>query len=253
MVKGSEKSIDLPALKISNLTKAYGKKVIIKDIDLAVRKGEVFGYIGRNGTGKSTTISCIVGLKPFKEGQILIDGKDIKADSIAAKKLLGYVPSEPACYEMMTGWEYLSFVGSAFGLHTKEIEPRLQHLISEFDFNPEDLNRKIGLYSLGMKQKMSLIAALVHDPLLLVLDEPTIGLDALATQALIRLILERKSLGRSTFITSHSIDLVGKVCDRVAILKDAKIVRIVDLQGGDTVQSLQEAFASLCRPEKERV
>ena len=196
-----------PALAISELTKAYGKQVVIRDLNLTVERGEVFGFIGRNGTGKSTTIGCMVGLKPFKKGRILIGGHDIQQDTIEAKKLLGYVPSEPACYEMMTGREFL--------------------------------------------QKISLMSALVHDPLLWVLDEPTIGLDAPATAELAHTLRQQAKEGRSVFITSHSIEFVARCCDRVAILAQENVARIVDLRGGETFADLKLAYDTICLNRSE--
>ena len=240
-----------PALAISELTKAYGKQVVIRDLNLTVERGEVFGFIGRNGTGKSTTIGCMVGLKPFKKGRILIGGHDIQQDTIEAKKLLGYVPSEPSCYEMMTGREFLSFIASAFGLTAEAFDTRIQELVARFDFNPVDLDRRIGHYSLGMKQKISLMSALVHDPLLWVLDEPTIGLDAPATAELAHTLRQQAKEGRSVFITSHSIEFVARCCDRVAILAQENVARIVDLRGGETFADLKLAYDTICLNRSE--
>lgn len=247
--ENTERSI--PALSIVGLTKSYGKQVVVKDLDITVQRGEIFGFIGRNGTGKSTTIGCMVGLKPFREGRILIDGKDIRLDAVNAKLQIGYAPSEPACYEMMTGREFLSFTASAFRMKSKEFSERVDTLSEMFEFVSYDLDRKIGQYSLGMKQKISLMASLIHDPLLWVLDEPTIGLDAPATRTLAEVIKSRKKIGKSVFITSHSIEFVGTICDRVAILKDMGIARVVDLKGGETFDDLQEAYDTICLGKRE--
>lgn len=215
-------------LEIKDLFKSYGKKDVLKGLNLKVKKGEVYGFIGRNGIGKSTTIDCIVGLKEADSGDILILGKDVKRQSVETKMLFGYVPSEPITYEMMTGNEYLQFIGSAYGMLQKSFKANYEFLVKKFKMNTIDLNRKISEYSHGMKQKICLMASLIHNPKLWILDEPTVGLDIMIYEVLLKMIKDFASFGKTVFITSHNIDLVSKICDKVAIVNDGKVVQLID-------------------------
>lgn len=215
-------------IEIKDLFKSYGKKDVLKGLNLKVKKGEVFGFIGRNGIGKSTTIDCIVGLKEADSGDILILGKDVKRQSIQTKMLFGYVPSEPITYEMMTGNEYLQFIGSAYGMLQKSFKANYDFLVKKFRMNTIDLNRKICEYSHGMKQKICLMASLIHNPKLWILDEPTVGLDIMVYEVLLKMIKDFATFGKTVFITSHNIDLVSKICDKVAIVNDGKVVQLID-------------------------
>ena len=195
-------------IEIKDLYKSYGKKEVLKGLDLKVKKGEVFGYIGKNGIGKSTTIDCIVGLK----------------DQI------GYVPSEPVTYESMTGNEYLQFIGSSYGMIQSSFNKNYNFLLKKFGMNVIDMNRKIKEYSHGMKQKICLMASLIHNPKVWILDEPTVGLDIIVYEVLLKMIKDFAAFGKTVFVTSHNIELVSKVCDRVAIINDGKIAEIIDFK-----------------------
>ena len=212
-------------IEIKDLFKSYGKKEVLKDLNLKVKKGEVFGFIGKNGIGKSTTIDCIVGLKDFDSGHILICGKDNVIDSLDTKMMIGYVPSEPVTYENMTGNEYLQFIASAYNMIQASFNKNYDFLVKKFNMNTIDMNRKIKEYSHGMKQKICLMASLIHNPKIWILDEPTVGLDIMVYEVLVKMI---KDFGKTVFITSHNIDLVSKVCDRVAIINDGKVVELID-------------------------
>lgn len=238
------------AISISGLSKSYGKREVISDLDIAVAPGEVYGYIGRNGSGKSTTIGCLVGIKPFRKGRILICGNDIQKETVEAKKRLGYVPSEPSLYEVMSGREFLSFIGSSFRMNKEDLTNRIEELCARLDFNPFDLTRKIAHYSLGMKQKLAIMSSLIHDPQVWVLDEPTNGLDGPASDALAHLIRERAAGGTAVFITSHSIDFVSSVCDRVAFLHQGKIESTIDNSSRD-VKVLAAEYSRVCLPDGE--
>lgn len=215
-------------LSIHGLCKSYGKKEVLKGIDLDVYKGEVFGFIGKNGAGKSTTIDCVVGLKDFQSGTILVDNHNIKENPIDAKMALGYVPSEPMAYEAMTGNEYLQFVASSYNMYQEAFDGNYAFLKRKFMISEEDLERRIREYSHGMKQKVCLMASLIHNPSLWVLDEPTVGLDILVYQTLMEMLKDFALNGRTVFITSHNIDLVSRVCNRVAIINDGVVAEEID-------------------------
>ena len=217
------------AIKIVDLHKAYGKKQVLKGLNLEVKYGELFGFIGRNGIGKSTTIDCMIGAKRFQKGKIFIDGHNINTDGIAAKKLYGYVASEPTCYEAMTGYDYLEFIASIYGLSEKEFNSSYKYLINRLMLSEDDLGNQISSYSHGMKQKLCLVASLLHDPKIWILDEPTVGLDILATEELKSMLREYANHGNTVFITSHNIDLVSKLCDKVAIINNGVVVEVYDL------------------------
>ena len=222
------KEIDY-SLVIKDLYKSYGKKEVLRGLSLNVKKGEVFGFIGKNGIGKSTTIDCIVGLKDYDSGEILILNTDNKLDSLKTKSLIGYVPSEPVTYEMMSGNEYLEFIASSYGMIESSFRKNYNFLINKFKMSPTDMNRKIREYSHGMKQKVCLMASLIHNPKLWILDEPTVGLDIMVYEVLLKMIKEFAHNGRTVFITSHNIDLVSKVCDRVAIINEGRVIELIDL------------------------
>ena len=218
------------ALEIKDLFKSYGPKTVLKGLNLNVKTGEVFGFIGKNGIGKSTTIDCIVGLKDYDSGEILINGVDNKLDPIKTKMMIGYVPSEPITYEMMSGNEYLQFIASSYGMIQSSFNKNYNFLIKKFAMTPLDMNRKIREYSHGMKQKVCLMASLIHNPKVWILDEPTVGLDIMVYEVLLNMIKEFASNGRTVFITSHNIDLVSKVCDRVAIINNGTVSTLIDFK-----------------------
>ena len=226
------KDVELPeyVLEVKNLYKSYGKKEVLKGINLKVKKGEVFGFIGRNGIGKSTTIDCIVGLKEQNSGDILICGKNTQEYPNEVKKLFGYVPSEPVTYEMMTGIEYLEFVASSYGMIQDSFEKNFEYLSKKLQLPHADLNRKIKEYSHGMKQKICLMASLIHNPKLWILDEPTVGLDIIVYETLLKMIKDFAHYGKTVFVTSHNIELVSKVCDRVAIINNGVVENLIDFK-----------------------
>lgn len=217
------------AISIKNLHKAYGKKQVLKGINLDVYNGELFGFIGRNGIGKSTTIDCMIGVKRFNDGQILLGGHDIVKEPIEAKKTFGYVASEPTCYEIMTGYDYLEFVASIYGVGEKEFKENYKYLIERLSFFESDLKVPISNYSHGMKQKLCLAGSLLHSPKIWILDEPTVGLDIMAVEELKKMMREYANHGNTVFVTSHNIELVSKLCDRVAIVNNGVVMDIYDL------------------------
>ena len=221
---------DQVAIRIDHLRKSYGTFEVLKDIDITVMEGESFGLIGRNGIGKSTTIDCLVGLKAFDEGSISIFGHDVLSETEEAKSCFGYVASEPTAYEIMTGKEYLSFVAGAYGVSQKDFVENYRVLASRLSFNDNDLRKRIRDYSHGMKQKICLIASLIHNPKIWILDEPTVGLDLVVNEMLFSLMKDLKARGRTIFLTSHNIDFVSKICDSVGILDKGRIKRHIDFR-----------------------
>lgn len=215
-------------LEVKDLHKSYGKKEVLKGINLEVYQGEVFGFIGKNGAGKSTTIDCIVGLKDFNSGLIRVLGHNVKENPIDAKMNFGYVPSEPVTYEVMTGNEYLQFVASSYGMYQEAFDKNYEFLKNKFMIGDADLNRKIREYSHGMKQKVCLMASLIHNPSIWVLDEPTVGLDIMVYQTLMDMLHDFAANGKTVFVTSHNIDLVSRVCNRVAIINNGVVAELID-------------------------
>ena len=215
-------------LSIKDLHKSYGKKEVLKGINLEVYKGEVFGFIGKNGAGKSTTIDCIVGLKDFNSGEIVLAGHNVKENPLDAKMELGYVPSEPITYEVMTGNEYLQFVASSYNRYQESFDKNYEFLKNKFMISDSDLNRKIREYSHGRKQKVCLMASLIHNPTIWILDEPTVGLDIIVYQTLMDMLREFAANGKTVFITSHNIDLVSRICNRVAIINNGVVAELID-------------------------
>ena len=226
-IKNEELNI---AIEIIDLHKSYGKKDVLKGLNLEVYKGELFGFIGRNGIGKSTTIDCMIGAKRFQDGLILVNGYDIRTEPLQAKLSYGYVASEPTCYEVMTGYEYLEFVASIYKLSEAEFNRAYKYLCSRLKLDLIELQNAISTYSHGMKQKLCLVASLLHDPEVWILDEPTVGLDIIATEQLKKMMREYANHGKCVFVTSHNIDLVSKLCDRVAIINDGIVKGIYDLK-----------------------
>lgn len=222
------KNIEPHVIEIKDLFKSYGKKEVLKGLNLSIKKGEVFGFIGKNGAGKSTTIDCMVGLKEPNSGDILLNGYDIVSQPLEAKMQFGYVPSEPVTYEMMSGIEYLQFIASAYNMIQTSFEKNYNFLIKKLGMSNADMNRKIREYSHGMQQKICLMASLIHNPKIWILDEPTVGLDIMVYEVLLRMIKDYATNGKTVFITSHNIDLVARVCDRVAIINEGKISELID-------------------------
>ena len=216
-------------IEVKNLYKSYGKKRVLLGLNLEVHEGELFGFIGKNGVGKSTTIDCIIGAKRFDKGKIMVNGFDITKEPVLAKASFGYVASEPVCYDEMTGYEYLEFIASIYRVTEGEFIKNTEYLSKRLDLSLDELNNRISNYSHGMKQKLCLIASLLYSPKLWILDEPTVGLDIMAVEELKKMMREYADHGNTVFVTSHNIDLVSKICDRVAIINDGSVKELFDL------------------------
>lgn len=231
-------------LKIQNLTKNYGDKKAVDDLSLHISPGEIYGFIGHNGAGKTTTIKACCGILQFDEGEIFIDGISIKENPIACKSKLAYIPDNPDIYEFMTGIQFLNFVADIFGVGADERLERI-HRYSEMLELTSSLAQPVSSYSHGMKQKLAIISALIHEPKLIIMDEPFVGLDPKASHLLKELMREICLSGGAIFFSTHVLEVAEKLCDKVAIIKDGKLVRFGTMEDvkGDT--SLENVFLEL--------
>ncbi len=217
------------AIEIKDLYKAYGEKKVLKGLNLQIRKGELFGFIGKNGIGKSTTIDCMIGAKKFDKGTICLDGFDITLEPLDAKATFGYVASEPSCYDVMTGYDFLEFIASIYKVSEGDFVRNYRYLCERLKLSLNELDNRIANYSHGMKQKLCLAGSLLYNPDIWILDEPTVGLDIMAVEELKKMMREYANHGKTVFVTSHNIDLVSRICDRVAIINDGKVAVLYDL------------------------
>ena len=226
-------------LEIKNFTKTYGDFKAVDALNLKVNAGEIYGFIGHNGAGKSTTIKAIVGALGFEEGEILINGKSIKDKPTECKKDFAYVPDNPDIYDHLTGVQYLNFICDIYKVKAERTK-RIEELATLFGIK-DNLGDLTSSYSHGMKQKLVLISALVHNPKLLVLDEPFVGLDPVASHKLKEIMKEICANGGAIFFSSHVLEVVEKLCDRVGIIKKGKLVKegvVEDLIGDESLESL---------------
>lgn len=241
------------AISITGLKKSYGRKQVLKGINIDVKEGELFAFIGTNGAGKSTTIDSMIGLKTFDSGDIVIDGHSIKKDPIEVKKVIGYVPSEPVSYTDMSGLEYLEFIASIYGVGDETFDKNLSYLSSRLDLTADDLSRPSKEYSHGMQQKLGLIASLIHNPKIWVMDEPTVGLDAVTSHELTLMMKEFVNHGRTVFIASHNIEMVSALADRIAIIYDGVINTVFDLKSDPSLRyQVSDYFLNLVGRKEAR-
>lgn len=231
-------------LKIENLTKRYGDKVAVDNLTLHIAPGEIYGFIGHNGAGKTTTLKSAVGILKFDAGTITINGVDLKKDPLACKKQLAYIPDNPDLYEYMSGIKYLNFIADIFGVSAEERSARIRELADRLELTA-DLAQPISEYSHGMKQKLAVIAAWLHAPKLILMDEPFVGLDPKASHLLKQMMREHCDRGGAIFFSTHVLEVAEKLCDRVAIIKQGKLIRsgtMDEVRGDD---SLEEVFLEL--------
>ncbi len=229
-------------LEIKNYSKSYGGgKKAADDVTLSVVSGDIYGFIGHNGAGKSTTIRAVVGVLDFTEGEIFIDGHSVKDEPMACKRITAYIPDNPDLYENLTGIQYLNFVADVFDLSAAEREERIRKYADQFEIT-DSLGDLIGSYSHGMKQKVAIISALIHNPKLLVLDEPFVGLDPKATFTLKEIMHEMCRQGTAIFFSTHVLDVAEKLCNKVAIIKQGRIIASGTMEELTEGHSLEEAF-----------
>ncbi|MDY2983065.1 MAG: ABC transporter ATP-binding protein [Eubacteriales bacterium] len=231
-------------LKIEHLTKAYGSKKAVDDLSLHIAPGEVYGFIGHNGAGKTTTIKSVAGILPFDSGRILVDGVDIAKDPIACKQRMAYIPDDPQLYAFMRGTEYLNFVGDIYGVGAAQRQERIAIYAQAFDMT-EDLGQAIGAYSHGMKQKLALMAAWLHQPRLILMDEPFVGLDPKAAHTLKGMMRTLCDQGGAIFFSTHVLEVAEKLCDKVAIIKDGRLIRSGTMEEVKGDESLESVFLEL--------
>ncbi|MFR1757110.1 MAG: ABC transporter ATP-binding protein, partial [Thomasclavelia spiroformis] len=210
-------------LKIENLTKTYGHKKAVDDLSLHIESGSIYGFIGHNGAGKTTTLKAIVGIMNFDSGDIYIDGKSIKKDALACKKIMAYIPDNPDLYEYLTGIKYLNFICDVYGVDQEKRTERIKKYSDMFELS-DSLGEVISAYSHGMKQKLAIIAALVHEPKLIIMDEPFVGLDPKATHLLKQLMRQMCDQGAAIFFSTHVLEVAEKLCDKIAIIKAGKLI-----------------------------
>ncbi|MFQ5414635.1 MAG: ABC transporter ATP-binding protein [Phycisphaerae bacterium] len=236
-----------PTISVRRLTKAYGDKQVLRGIDLDVAPGQILGYIGPNGAGKTTTVRILIGMLDGFDGDVRVCGHDVAADPLAVKRRIGYVPESAALYDALTAMEYLRFVGRLHGIETDEIDRRAREMLALFDLADERDNR-IATFSKGMRQKVLIVAGLLHDPDVIMLDEPLSGLDASAAVTVKEIIARLARRGKTIFYCSHVMDVVERLCDRIVIIADGKIIAdgsFEDLQTRDKDASLERIFTQL--------
>ena len=231
-------------LRIEHLTKIYDTYKAVDDLSLQIESGEIYGFIGHNGAGKTTTLKSIVGILPFDSGEIYINGKSLKKESLECKKEMAYIPDNPDLYEYLSGIQYLNFVADVYQVSLEDRKVRI-HLYADMLELTSDLALPISAYSHGMKQKLAIIAAFIHNPKLIIMDEPFVGLDPKASHLLKQIMREHCDQGGAIFFSTHVLEVAEKLCDRIAIIKQGKLVisgRTEDVTQNDT---LEEVFLEL--------
>ena len=231
-------------LSISHLTKKYGETVAVDDLSLDINAGEIYGFIGHNGAGKTTTIKAVVGILGFDAGEITVNGISVKADPIACKKMIAYIPDNPDLYDFMTGIKYLNFIADIFGVGEAERKERIRKYADIFDLT-DDLAKPVNEYSHGMKQKLAIISAWIHKPRLVIMDEPFVGLDPVASHNLKLMMRELCDDGGAIFFSTHVLEVAEKLCDKVAIIKAGKLIKSGTMEEVKGDSSLESVFLEL--------
>ncbi len=239
-------------LKIEHLTKIYGSTAAVDDLSLSIEPGEIYGFIGHNGAGKTTTLKSVAGILSFDKGQITINGFDIRKNPLEAKKVMAYIPDNPDIYDYMTAIQYLNFVADIYEVSQADREAKIRKYGDMFDLT-EKLANPVNSYSHGMKQKLAIMAALVHDPKLILMDEPFVGLDPSAAFLVKQTMREICDNGGAIFFSTHVLEVAEKLCDKVAIIKDGKLVKSGTMEEVKGDESLEEVFLEMQRAVKENV
>ena len=227
-------------LKIEHLTKTYGEKKAVDDLNLHINPGAIYGFIGHNGAGKTTTLKSVAGILRFDQGEILIDGKSIKTDPLACKREIAYIPDNPDLYDYMTGIKYLNFIADVFNISAGDRQARIRKYADLFELTA-DLAQPIAAYSHGMKQKLAIIAAWLHQPKLIIMDEPFVGLDPMASHLLKEMMREVCDAGNAIFFSTHVLEVAEKLCDQVAIIKGGQLIRsgtMEEVKGDDSLETV---------------
>ena len=231
-------------LYIEHLTKTFGEKKAVDDLSLHIMPGEIYGFIGHNGAGKTTTLKSVVGIQQFDAGEITIGGTSIQKDPLTCKKQIAYIPDNPDLYDFMTGIKYLNFIADIFGVSSEVRQARIRKYADLFELT-DDLAQPIAAYSHGMKQKLAIISAWLHDPKLIIMDEPFVGLDPKASHLLKGMMREVCDQGGAIFFSTHVLEVAEKLCDKVAIIKGGKLIRSGTMEEVKGDDSLEEVFLEL--------
>jgi ABC-2 type transport system ATP-binding protein len=231
-------------LKIEHLTKTYGEKKAVDDLSLHIHAGEIYGFIGHNGAGKTTTLKSVAGILQFDGGEILVGGKSVRTQPLECKKMIAYIPDNPDLYEYMTGIKYLNFIADIFGVSAQARQERVRKYADLFELTA-DLAQPIAAYSHGMKQKLAIISAWLHEPKLIIMDEPFVGLDPKAAHILKGMMRELCSAGGAIFFSTHVLEVAEKLCDKVAIIKGGKLIRSGTMEEVKGDASLESVFLEL--------
>lgn len=231
-------------LIIKELSKSYGDFKAVDCLSLHIRKGEIYGFIGHNGAGKTTTLKCVTGILPFEEGHIYIDGQSIVDDPVGCKAKIAYIPDNPDLYEYLSGIQFLNFVANIYKVNQQDRQERIKKYADIFELY-DDLAQPISAYSHGMKQKLAIIAAFIHEPKLIIMDEPFVGLDPKATHSLKKMMKEFCQQGGAIFFSTHILEVAEKLCDRIAIIKQGKLVVSGLMEEITQQESLESVFLEL--------
>ena len=231
-------------LDIQHLTKTYGEKKAVDDLSLRIAPGEIYGFIGHNGAGKTTTLKAAVGILQFDAGDIFIGGRSIRTDPLGCKRQLAYIPDNPDLYDFMSGIQYLNFIADIFGIPAAERWARIEPLADAFELTA-DLGQPVSAYSHGMKQKLAIIAAWIHDPKLILMDEPFVGLDPKAAHLLKGMMRAVFDGGGAIFFSTHVLEVAEKLCDKVAIIRGGRLIRSGTMEEVKGDDSLEDVFLEL--------
>ena len=231
-------------LRIENLTKTYGEKRAVDNLSLHIAPGEIYGFIGHNGAGKTTTLKAVVGILQFDKGEVFIKGKSIRKNPLACKQKIAYIPDNPDLYEFMTGIKFLNFIADIFGVPEEKRQERIRKYADLFEMT-ENLAQPIASYSHGMKQKLAIISAWIHEPKLIIMDEPFVGLDPKAAHILKQMMREICDEGGAIFFSTHVLEVAEKLCDKVAIIRKGQLIQSGTMQEVKGDDSLEEVFLEL--------
>lgn len=235
-------------LKIEHLTKTYGGKKAVDDLSLHIRQGEIYGFIGHNGAGKTTTLKSVVGILKYDSGEIYIDGVSVKQSPLTCKEKIAYIPDNPDLYDFMTGTQYLNFVSDIFQVDTEKRTALINKYAQMFEMT-DALSQSVSSYSHGMKQKLAVMSALVHSPKLVIMDEPFVGLDPKASHLLKEIMREICNQGGAIFFSTHVLEVAEKLCDKVAIIKNGKLIKSGTMEEVKGDESLESVFLEMSESE----
>ena len=231
-------------LQIQHLTKRFGDKAAVDDLSLHIAPGEIYGFIGHNGAGKTTTLRSVAGIQQFDAGEILVDGRSIRTEPMACKRAMAYIPDNPDLYDFMTGIQFLNFVGDVFAVPAETRAARIRDYAGRFELT-RDLAEPISAYSHGMKQKLAIISAWLHQPRLILMDEPFVGLDPKAAHLLKEMMRQLCDAGGAIFFSTHVLEVAEKLCDKVAIIRRGALVRSGTMEEVRGDESLESVFLEL--------